>query len=230
MRCGQHSVHMAAMTHHLTVGRLIDALEAIPDNPLVIIAGFGAASVPGDLYRHRSHINDVGIEVVENRLNWMTVERFTMMLRTHATQPVTMSNPKPATMDSLAWILPPQNPRPTFWAITGVRSFSGHAVIEAEDVAPVQGPSLQRISDEEVLRRTRELTSPGGSAMYLDPATTANQRLIRNLPTRRDRKRLELDEARAELLRLQEEIPLLEAETARIDYLLGITDTAPAAS
>ncbi|QOD05993.1 hypothetical protein [Pseudarthrobacter sp. BIM B-2242] len=214
------------MTQQLTVGQLIAALEAIPGNPLVIIAGFGAADAPGDLYRHRSHINDVGIEVVYNRMNWKTVERFTAILRMHASQPVTMCNPNPATLDSLAWILPRESPRPTFWAVTGVRSFSGHAVIEAEDVAPVQGPSLQRISDEEVLRRSLQLAHPGESA-DLDPQTKANQRLIRNLPTGRDRTRLELESARAEIRRLQGEIPLLEAQAASLDYLLGITNTAP---
>lgn len=221
------SAHMSAMTEQLTIGQLITALEAVEGNPLVIIAGFGATDAPGDLWRHRPRINDVGIEVVYNRMNWKTVERFTAILRLHATQPVTMTNPNPATLDSLAWILPRESPRPSFWAVTGVRSFSGHAVIEAEDVAPVQGPSLQRISDAEVLRRSIELAAPGKEPIDPDPMATANQRLIGSLPAQRDRKRVELEAARSELRRLQEEIPLLETEAARLDYLLGITDGTP---
>lgn len=215
------------MTQQLTVGQLIMALEAPPGNALVCIAGFGSAHVPGDLRRHRPYIPDVGIEVVHQRMNWKTVDRFTGMLRQHATQPVSRFNPNPSTLDSLAWILPPQTPWPTFWAVTGVRSFSGHAVIEAKDVAPIQGPSLQRISDEEVLRRSLEAAITNYDTSDLDPHTKANQRLIRNLPIQRDKKRVELENARATLQRLLEEIPRIEAETTQIDYLLGITDVLP---
>lgn len=214
------------MTEQLTVGQLIAALEAIPGNPLVIISGFGPAHVPGDLRRHRSHLNDLGIEVVYERMNWKTVERFTMMLRQHATQPVTKFNPNPTTLDSPAWVRPSMETEQSFFAVTGVDFFKGHAVIRSTNVAPVQGPSVQRISDEELLRRNAEVY-PSATGEHLDPEAKVNKWRLRAIPAERTKVRVRLESARRDLEELQREIPRIEAESARLDYILGISDTLP---
>jgi hypothetical protein len=209
------------MAEQMTTGQLIEALETFPADKPVIIAGFGIANVPGDLRRHRSHLNDLGIEVVHERMGRKTVELFTMMLRAHATQPVTTFNPNPTTQDSPAWILPPGETTKSFFAVTRVDSFSSHVVIRAEDVAPVQGPSIQRVSDEEMLRRNFELNA------YLDPRTPGNRYLPKAIAAEHTKARHRLQSAREDLLKLLAEIPRLEVERARIDYILGITDSRP---
>lgn len=215
------------MTEQLTVGQLIAALEAVPGNPLVIISGFGPANVPGDLRRHRSHLNDLGIEVVYERMNWKTVERFTMMLRQHATQPVTTFNPNPTTLDSPAWVRPSLETEQSFFAVTGVDFFKDHAVIRSTNAAPVQGPSIQRISDEETLRRNTEVYPSTTGERDLDPEAKVNRWLLRTIPAEHTKARVRLETARRDLEELQREIPRIEAESARLDYILGITDTLP---
>jgi hypothetical protein len=215
------------MAEQLTIGQLIAALDEIPGNPLVRIAGFGGADVPGDLCRHRSHIADLAIEVTYQRVNWITVERFKMMLLQHATQPVTKFNPNPTTLDSPAWVRPGMETTQSFHAVTGVDFFEDHAVIRSEDVAPVQGPSIQRVSDEEMLRRNFELTGTPVEAINLDTENTVNRWLIRAIPKERASARVRLETARADLEKLLAEIPRLEAENTRYDYVLGITDTLP---
>lgn len=213
------------MADQLTVGQLIAALDEIPGNPLVRIAGFGSADAPGDLRGHRTHTTDVAIEVVYRRANWITVERFKMMLLQHSTQPVTRFNPNPATLDSPVWVRPSLETARSFHAVTGVDFVKDHAVIRSENVAPVQGPSIQRISDEEMLRRNFELTGAPADELDLDLETTVNLWLVRAIPKERASARVRLEAARADLKKLLAEIPRLEGENARHDYLLGITDT-----
>ncbi|MET4143919.1 hypothetical protein [Arthrobacter sp. UYCo732] len=222
-----HITAMTAPTTQLTVRQLIDALSAIPDNPLVIIAGFGTANVPGNLRRHRAHLPDVGIEVVYDRMNSVTVNRLTFMLHQHATQPVSKFNPNPTTLDSPVWIRPSMEHEKSFFAVTRVDSFKGHAVIRAENVAPVQGPSIQRVSDEELLRRNSEFTRSPDKEPNLDVESPVNRWIFRAMPTERTAARLRLETARADLEKLVAEIPQLEAECAQFDYVLGVTDTPP---
>lgn len=213
---------------HLTIRELIAALNEIPDNPLVIISGFGTANVPGNVRRHRSHLNDLGIEVVYERMNSKTVERFTRELSQHATQPVTKFNPNPATLDSLAWVRPSMETEQSFFAVTGVDVVKGYAVIRAKNVAPVQGPSVQRVSDEELLRRNAEIHPPANKAERdLDSSTAFNRWLLRAIPADHSAVRLRLEETRAELEKLTAALPKMEVEAARIDYILGITNEAP---
>jgi hypothetical protein len=215
------------MAEQLTIGQLIAALDEIPGNPLVRIAGFGRADVPGDLRRHRSHIADLAIEVVFQRMNWITVERFKMMLIQHATQPVTKFNPNPTTLDSPAWVRPSLETTQSFHAVTGVDFFKDHAVIRSENMAPVQGPSIQRVSDEEMLRRNFELNASPAEEPDLDPRTTVNRYLLKAIPAEHAKVRTRLQSAQEELLKLLAEIPRIEEESARLDYVLGITDTLP---
>lgn len=212
---------------HLTIRELIAALNEIPDNPLVIIAGFGSANAPGDLVRHRRHLNDLAIEVIYDRTNWKTVERFTMMLHQHAAQPATTFNPNPTTLDSLAWVRPSMESEQSFFAVTGVDVVKGHAVIRAKNMAPVQGPSVQRVSDEEMLRRNAEVYPSATDEHALDPEAKVNRWRLRAIPAERTKVRVRLDETRAELERLTAALPKMEAEAARIDYILGITNEAP---
>lgn len=215
------------MAEQLTVGQLLAALDEIPGNPLVRIAGFGRAGVPGDLHRHRSHIPDLAIEVVYQRMNWVTVERFKAILLQHATQPVTKFNPNPTTLDSPAWVRPSMEHEKSFHAVTGVDFVKDHAVIRSENTAPVQGPSIQRISDEEMLRRNFELTGTPDEEPDLDLESTVNRYLIRAIPAEHAKVRGRLQSARDELEKLLRDIPRMEAESARVDYILGITDTPP---
>lgn len=212
---------------HLTIRELIAALNAVPDNPLVIIAGFGSANAPGDLVRHRRHLNDLAIEVIYDRTNWKTVERFTMMLHQHATQPVTQTNPNPTTLDSLAWVRPSMEIEQSFFAVTGVDVVKGYAVIRSKNMAPVQGPSVQRVSDEEMLRRNAEVYPSTTDEHDLDPEAKVNRWRLHAIPAERTKVRVRLDEARADLEKLLTAIPKIEAEAARIDYILGITGEAP---
>lgn len=215
------------MADQLTVGQLIAALDEIPGNPLVRIAGFGRADVPGDLGRHRSHSADLAIEAVYQRMNWVTVERFKMILTQHATQPVTKFNPNPTTLDSPAWVRPSLEAETSFHAVTGVDFFRDHAVIRSENVAPVQGPSIQRVSDEEMLRRNFELNASPAEEPDLNPGSTVNRYLVRAIPAEHAKVRTRLQSAREDLAKLLAEIPRIEAESSRIDYILGITDTLP---
>ena len=218
---------MATMTEQLNVGQLIAALDGMDRCAPVLIAGFGIANGPGDIVRHRSHLNDVAIEVIPQRIETMTVERLRTMLYQHASQSVSQGNPDPATMDSPAWIRPRKESEQSFFAVTSVDSFSDRAVIRGENVAPIQGPTIQRISDDEVLRRNAEVT--GFSSERHDPevASKMNRWLLRSIASERSKVKFGLETALAELAQLQQEIPRLEAETERIDYILGITDVRP---
>ncbi|HEX9087290.1 MAG TPA: hypothetical protein VF867_07185, partial [Arthrobacter sp.] len=93
------------------------------------------------------------------------------------------------------------------------------------DVAPVQGPALQRIADVEVLRRNAELA--GRTEANLDPAFGGNRWMLEQIPKERDRTRVRLDKSRSELAKLAVDIAALEAESARYDYTLGLTDVNP---
>jgi hypothetical protein len=115
----------------------------------------------------------------------------------------------------------------SFHAVTGVDFFKGYAVIRSENVAPVQGPSIQRVSDEEMLRRNVELDASGTKEPDLDLGSAVNRYLVRAIPAEHAKVRTRLQAAREDLAKLLAEIPRIEAESTRLDYLLGITDTLP---
>jgi hypothetical protein len=211
------------MAEQLNIGQLILALDAIPGNPLVGIDGFGADIVPGDLHRHRSHIPDLAIEAVYQRMSWKTVERFKVMLQQHASEPISKWNPHPTTLDSPVWVRRSTEYEKSFLAVTGVDLFEDRAVIRSENMAPLQGPAIQRIPDVEVLRRNAELA--GNPDADLDVKKETNRWMLDTIPKERDAARVRLNEARDRLAKLIQEIPRMEAESARYNYTLGITDT-----
>jgi hypothetical protein len=209
----------------LTIGGLITQLRAFPGDREVLLAGFGNAGVPGHLRRHRTDRNDVTIEASYNPFDPCPVAQLIAMLISHANQPATGSNPDPATFDSPVWVAEHTEGTVSFKAAVRVDSFSGRPVIRWVDAAPVQGPALQRVPDAEVLRRNAELADRGDA--NLDPETEGNRWLLKHIPKERDRTRLRLSEARIEREKLTREIADLEAESARYDYTLGLTDVNP---
>jgi len=113
-----------------------------------------------------------------------------------------------------------------FRAVTGVDVIKDTAYLRWADVAPAQGPALQRITDVEVLRRNAELS--GRTDANLDPAFGGNRWLLAEIPKERDRTRTRLAKSRADIAKLILDVNELEAGSARCDYMLGITDELPA--
>lgn len=207
----------------LTIGGLVAALDELPGGILIQAAGFGNNGVPHELSRHRTKDHGVVIRTRYERAPFMTVDRFKLMLIQHGSQPVTKFNPTPATMDSPLWVggvLALE-----FRAVTGVEALGDSAYIRWVDVAPVQGPALQRIPDVEVLRRNAELA--GRTDPNLDPESPGNRWLLEHMPKERDRARVRLSEARTALEKITREVASLEATTADYDYTLGLTDVNP---
>lgn len=223
------AAHIVAMTietpqgPQLTIGRLIAALDELPGSILIHMAGVGNNNVPWALNRHRRHADGVLILARYERANYMTVERFKLMLTVHASQEPTDFHPNPATMDAPLWISCDHELE--FRAVTGVDVIKGAAYLRWIDVAPVQGPALQRITDEEVLRRNAELG--GRDDANLDPASPGNRWMLDIIPKERDRTLNRLAEARAAHAKLTREIAELEASSGRYDYTLGLTDVNP---
>lgn len=207
----------------LTIGGLIAALDELPGGILIRIAGFGNDGIPFELRRHRAHADGVVIHARYERKSFVTVEHFKLMLIQHASQEPTVPYPYPATMDSTLWAS--HDHELEFRAVTGVDVVNDQAFIRWIDVAPVQGPALQRITDEEVLRRNAELANRTDAD--LDPSSGGNRWLLDNIPKERDRTRVRLAESRSALAKLALEIAALEAESARYDFTLGLTDVNP---
>lgn len=218
----------------LTIAGLIAQLEAFPADRAVLLAGFGNAGVPGTVRRHRTHRNDVVIEASYNPFDPGSVVEIVTMLRSHASQPATATNPDPATHESPVWVAEYAEASVSFKAAVRVDSFSGRPVIRWVDVAPVHGPALQRLPDVEVLRRHAELG--GRKDANLDPGSDGNRWTLTHLPRERDRAKNQLPvaqadvtRARAELDRALREVATLEARVDDIDYILGLTDVRPGA-
>ncbi|HEX9227065.1 MAG TPA: hypothetical protein VF885_10495 [Arthrobacter sp.] len=207
----------------LTIGQLIAALDELPGTIPICMAGVGISNVPFELLRHRAHPADVVIRARYERHSFMTVEIFKLMLAQHTSQEPTVPCPYPATMDSPLWAT--AHHELEFRAVTGIDVIKDTAYLRWADVAPAQGPGLQRITDEEVLRRNAELA--GRTDANLDPSFGGNRWLLDNIPTERDRGRVRLTEVRLQVERLTREAAELEAAAARYDYTLGLTDVNP---
>lgn len=209
----------------LTIRGLVAALDGLPGGVLIKMAGFGNGIAPVELRRRRAHGEGVTILGRYERMSWMTVNRFKVMLIEHAVQPVTMFNPNPTTMDAPLWAGRTSDHRLEFQAVTGVEVIQGAAYLRWVDVAPVQGPSLHRISDEEVLRRNADLA--GRDDASLDPSSNGNRWMLQQIPQERDRTRVRLAETQDAIAALLREAGGLESELVRYDYVLGLTDVKP---
>jgi hypothetical protein len=209
----------------LTIAGLVAALDALPGGILVKLAGFGSDIAPMELQRHNQNTQDVTILGRYERMSWMTVDRFKVMLIQHATQQATKFNPNPTTLDAPLWAGRTSGHRLEFQAVTGVEVIDDTAYLRWVDVAPVQGPSPQRITDEEVLRRNAELA--GRYDANLDPSSDGNRWMLQQIPKERDRARVRLTETQDAIASLLREADGLEAELGRYDYVLGLTDVNP---
>lgn len=224
------------MTTQLTFQGLLDALATVPQDALVKISGFGSADNPGEVFRHRPFVD--GLSIIPRFGLQITAADYAAFLRKNGPHKASARHGRNGFIDRH-----PAGPETPMWAgvahtvgfnaITGVEMKKGFAVIRTRDLAPVQGPSLQRIPDEEVINRMRaEHLQRTGDDIDLAPA--ANSYLIHFLPADRTRVLHNLAEAREDLASFEASLQAkkalvgkLELDTARHDYLLGIRDELP---
>lgn len=245
MSRGGPSVHMGSMTlmtpTQLTFQGLLDALAAVPQDAIVKLAGFGSAGTPGAVFRHRPFVDGLAITptIARAALDLTVAELVDFMNETgpHKTWRGHGHNDlidrHPAGPETPMWAGTPHEV--SFNAVTGVEMKKGFAVIRTTNLAPVQGPTLQRIPDEEVINRMRvEHLQRTGEDIHL--AQAANQYLIHFLPTDRTRALQNLADARNDLATFEaslqvkkDRVTKLERDAARHDYLLGISDDLPSA-
>lgn len=220
----------------LTFQGLLYALDAVPQDAIVKLAGFGSAGTPGALFRHRPFVDGLSITPTIARAALdLTVAEVIDFLKETGPYKTWAGHGRdgfvdhyPAGPETPMWVGTPHEM--SFHAVTSVEMTKGFAVIRTTDLAPVQGPSLQRIPDEEVINRMRvEHLQRTGDDIDLAPA--ANRYLIHFLPKDRSAVLQNLTGAREELATfeasLQEKkdrVTKLERDAARHDYLLGIRD------
>lgn len=226
------------MTTQLTLQGLVDALWTAPHDAVVKISGFGSADNPGVLFRHRRFADGLSISLRMGAATQVTAAEFIEYLLERGPGRVWDRNGHPGFVD--AHPAGPTTPmwagseyEPDFHAVTGVEMVKGFAVIRTTNVAPVQGPSLQRIPDEEVASRMRVAQlALHGEDLHL--AAAAERHLIRYIPKDRTTVLQNLAEARqdvvtfeASLQEKKDRVARLELDAARHDYLLGIRDDLP---
>lgn len=223
----------------LTFQGLLDALAAVPQDAIVKLSGFGSATDPGVLFRHRPFVDGLSITPTITRpaLETSVAEYVDFLRRTGPG--LTWSQPghagfvdqHPAGHESPMWV--GTRYKVSFSAVSGVEMFKGFAVIRTVDLAPMQGPSLQRIADEEVVNRMRAAhLDLSGEDIRLGP--TAERYLIRYIPKDRTAVLQRLAEAHEDLAAFdaslqakKDLVTKLERDAARHDYLLGIRDDLP---
>jgi hypothetical protein len=229
----------------LTLAGLINELSQVPLDAPIRLAGFGSAAMPGELFRHRPYVDGLAIRPTMVRSNTdASADEYIGELRRHGLgktwwetiwegpQRVQFVDRHPATFETPMWVSVPGEI--SFNAITGVEMVKGFAVIRSVNLAPMQGPTIQRIPDEEVERRMQKVDE-----QLRGEATTHSPKVVKwliNMASReRTTVRLDLGEARSDLVNFEaslqakrDRVAKLEADAARNDYLLGITDDLPA--
>lgn len=235
---GGPSAHMGCMEkQQLTLGGLLEALDAVPRDAELCIAGFGIARYPGDLFRHRPFVDGVSIApVMVGKKTTGRAGAFADHLRRTAfglawSFPDGRDDPFLTGWDTPVWA--GTRHKLSFNAVTHIDLIDGYAVIRSMDMAPMQGPRLQRIPDEEAAMRMRIVdVALRGEAKVLAPK--AERYLVNYIP--RDRStvlerlaeaREDLDDFEASLQAKRDLVAKLEADAARHDYLLGIRDDLP---
>jgi hypothetical protein len=233
--------HMMSMTTQLTFQGLLDAFAAVPQDAIAKISGFGSADTPGVLFRHRPFTDGLAITPTITRPALdMTVAELIDFLKESGPNRTWRSHGHngfidryPAGPNTPMWVGTPHEV--SFNAVTGLEIVKGFAVIRSTNLAPVQGPILQRIPDEEAINRLR-VANLGLRGVDIHFSDAAERYLIRHLPKNRTDLLLRLDDARKDLTTfeasLQEKKDLvtkLELDAARTDYLLGIRDDLPGA-
>ncbi|MBG0738752.1 hypothetical protein IV500_04875 [Paeniglutamicibacter antarcticus] len=225
------------MMTQLTFQGLLDALAAVPQDAIVKLVGFGPADNPGVLFRHRPFVDGLAITptIARAALDLTSAELIDFLVETGPDKTWRghdgFLDRYPAGPETPMWVGIPYEV--SFHAVTGVEMVKGFAVIRTTNLAPVQGPSLQRIPDHEVINRMRvsNLELHGDDVRK---ASAAERYLIRYIPKDRTAVLQRLVEAREELVTfeasLQEKkdrVAKLERDAARHDYLLGILDELP---
>ena len=233
---------MVSMTIQLTFRGLLDALAAVPQDAIVKLAGFGGGANPGPLFRHRPFVDGLSITPTIARAALdLTAAEFIDVLRKAGPHTTWRGHGRdgfidrfPAGPDTPMWVGTPHEL--TFYAVTGVEMKKGFAVIRTTDLAPVQGPSIQRVSDEEAINRMRveHLQRTGEGTVF---APHVERHLLRMVAGGRSRVLLDLAEARQELESFgaslhskKDLVAKLERDAARHNYLLGIRDDLPGAT
>lgn len=227
------------MTTQLTFQGLLDALAEVPQDAIVKISGFGSGTNPGALFRHRPFVDGLSITptIARPALD-LTVAEAIDFLQESGPHTTWRGHGRDGFIDSF-----PASPETPMWAgfphelsfnaVTGVEMAKGFAVIRVTDLAPVQGPSLQRVSDEEAINRMRveHLQRTGEDTVF---APHVERYLLRMVAGDRTRVLLSLEEAREDLAGFEaslqakrELVTKLERDAARHDYLLGIRDDLP---
>ncbi|MCU6481317.1 hypothetical protein [Arthrobacter sp. A2-55] len=207
---------------HWSLTNLADELRRLPKGMPVHVPGFGMADAIESMYFHRPHGDDLALFVGPARASRLTTDRLLELLAGLTRYP-------DASRYSPLWVACTGG-EPSFMAVTGVDVRRGVAVIKTRNMAPVQGPSLQRISDEEALRRQAEAGSRRGADVS-QIGRSAQEWLLRNTPTQRAANLIRLAESRAELaglaarrVELQATVSRCEADATELDYILGIVD------
>lgn len=227
------------MTTQLTLGGLLDTLATTEHNATLKISGFGGADTPGLLFRHRPFMDGLAIiPAIGHPGMEKSVAQYADHLREFGLGQTLerIGNRRfvdrhPAGLDTPMWVSTRQDL--SFHAVTGVEMIKGFAVLRTTNLAPVQGPSIQRIPDYEVINRMRVANLElHGEDIRLAPA--AEQYMIRYIPKDRTTVLQRLTEAREDLASfeasLEEKVDLvtkLERDAVRHDYLLGIRDDLP---
>ena len=229
---------MMHMTNQLTLQGLLDALASVEQNATLMLAGFGSGSYPGTLFRHRPFVDGLAITPSANRARSMSAAQYAEHLRVFGLgrrleimghRP--FEDQHPAGPNTPMWVSTSHDL--SFNAITGVEMMKGFAVIRSVNLAPVQGPPIQRIPDGEVEARMQKVDE-----LLRGEANAHSPKVVKWLinMAARDRTivRLDLEEARrdldnfeASLQAKRDRVAKLEADAARNDYLLGITDDLP---
>lgn len=224
-------------TQQLTLGGLVEALDAVPGDAQLFVSGFGSGVRLGGLHRHRPFVDGLALEPTPRQdVEASTAGTYVEHLRRAAFGLVwSLSDSRddefPAGWDTPMWVSPRHEVK--FHAVTGVEMVKGFAVIRTTNLAPVQGPSIQRISDDEAINRMRvEYLRRTGKDDVFAPA--AERQLLRMAVNDRSDLLHRLDEARKDLADFEnslqakkDRVARLEEDVVRNEYLLGIRDDLP---
>lgn len=223
----------------LTLRGLLEVLDAHPQHLVLKMTGFSMAENMGQVFRHRPYVDGLAIEpavVIPKYSPETTVGDYAAYLRRSAPGLVWgdkkhFKDPYPGSLNSPMWVSLQRDL--SFNAVTGVDVVRGFALLRWVNMAPVQGPSLQRISDAEMVQRMRIADATlHGEAKALDPK--AERFLIRYVAKERSAVLSRLEWAREDLASFDASLQAkrdlvaeLELEAAHHDYLLGIRDDFP---
>lgn len=224
-------------SQQLTLGGLVEALDAVPRDAQLYVSGFGSAKRLTGVFRHRPFADGLAlVPSLREHEDSATAGAYVEYLRRVAFGVAYRftdhrEDQFPTRWDTPVWVS--TRHELSFNAVTDVEMVKGFAVIRTSNLAPVLGPSIQRISDEEAIHRMRvEFLRRTGQDTAFAPA--AERQLLRMAVNDRSDLLHRLDAAREDLASFQsilqakeDLVGKLEQEAARNDYLLGIRDDLP---